>query len=88
MIKGTTKSGFKYEVDASAADNMELIDALAEAAGDDMLAISNVCKMLLGKDMRKKLYDHVRAADGRVPIKNAVDEIMEIMQAMGDKGKK
>ena len=47
MIKGTTKSGFKYEVDESAADNMELIDALAEAAGDDMLAISNVCKMLL-----------------------------------------
>ena len=88
MTKGITKSGFEYEVDESAADNMELIDALAEAAGDDMLAISRVCKMLLGKDMRKKLYDHVRAADGRVPIKNAVDEIMEIMQAMGDKGKK
>lgn len=88
MTKGITKSGFEYEVDESAADNMELIDALAEAAGDDMLAISSVCKMLLGKDMRKKLYDHVRAEDGRVPIKNAVDEIMEIMQAMGDKGKK
>ena len=88
MIKGTTKSGFEYEVDESAADNMELVDALAEAAGDDMLAISNVCKMRLGKNMRKKLYDHIRAEDGRVPIKNAVDEIMEIMQAMGDKGKK
>ena len=88
MIKGTTKSGFEYEVDESAADNMELIDALAEAASDYILAISNVCKMLLGKDMRKKLYDHIRAEDGRVPIKNAVDEIMEIMQAMGDKGKK
>lgn len=88
MIKGTTKSGFKYEVDESAADNMELIDALAEAAGDDMLAVSTVSKLLLGKAMRKKLYDHVRADDGRVPINLAVDEIMEIMQAMGDKGKK
>lgn len=88
MIKGTTKSGFEYEVDENAADNMELIDALAEATADDMLAVSTVSKLLLGRMMRKKLYDHVRADDGRVPINLAVDEIMEIMQAMGDKGKK
>lgn len=88
MIKGKTTSGFEFEIDENAADNMELVDALAEAANDDLLAISIVGKLLLGKELRKKLYDHIRAEDGRVPTKAAVNEFMEIMGALGDKGKK
>lgn len=88
MIKGVTKSGFEFEIDENVADNMELVDALADAAGDDVLAISTIGKLLLGKEMRKRLYDHIREKDGRIPIKTAVDEIMEIMAATGDKGKK
>lgn len=87
MYKGSTSSGFEFEIDENAADNMELVDALAEAADDDMLAVSTVGKILLGKEQRKKLYDHIRTVDGRVPVKEAVNEIMEILQAMGGKGK-
>lgn len=88
MIKGRTTSGFEFEIDENAADNMELVDALAEAADDDLLAISTVGKLLLGKELRKKLYDHIRTEDGRVPTKAAVNEFMEIMGVLGDKGKK
>lgn len=87
MYKGKTSSGFEFEIDENAADNMELVDALAEAADDDVLAVSAVGKILLGKEQRKRLYDHIRKEGGRVPVKDAVSEIMEILQALGDKGK-
>ncbi|MCD7838129.1 MAG: hypothetical protein LUG65_04380 [Clostridiales bacterium] len=81
-MTGTTKSGFSFSVDevAAAADNMELLDALAEMESDnDPLAVSRVCRLLLGRDTRKALYDHLRTEDGRVPVAQVVAELLEIM---------
>lgn len=87
MIKGETRSGFQFEVEENALDNMELVDALAEADGDSPMAVSKVVLMLLGKEQRQKLYDHLRAEDGRVPVV-AVSEAMEdVLKAFGGKGK-
>lgn len=88
MIKGRTTSGFEFEVDENAVNNMELVDALAEASSDDdLIAVSRVCKLLLDKKTKKALYDHVRTEDGRVPVDQVSKEVMEIFASFGNAGK-
>ena len=83
----TTKSGFTCEMDRTVLDNMELVDGLAEMNGGNPLAISTVCRLMLGKETRARLYDHLRNEEGRVPVTDLDRELTEIMQAMGDQGK-
>ena len=86
-MKITTKSGFTCELPGNAADNMEIVDALAEMQSDsDMLAVSRVLRLLLGDANRKALYDHLRV-DGRVPIEAVTAEISDIFAALGQTGK-
>lgn len=81
-----TKSGFECEVTKGRLDNMELVDALAEL-DENELAVSRVCLLLLGKETRKRLYDHLRTEDGRVPTASLTAELSEIMAALGETGK-
>ena len=86
MICGKTESGFEFKVSECALDNMELVDLLAEGR-EDPLTVSKIVKIVLGTDQRKRLYDHVRAADGRVPTELVIEEISEIFKAFGEAGK-
>ncbi|MDD3185910.1 MAG: hypothetical protein PHT76_11495 [Anaerostipes sp.] len=88
MRTGTTSTGFKFKVKDETLDNMELVDALGDSDNENEapLAMSRICKLLLGDD-KKKLYDHVRAEDGRVPAEAIGKEITEIFQLMGEEGK-
>lgn len=85
--RGTTGSGFAFAIPAENLDNMELLDALAELDEDDPLQISRVCRLLLGKEQRRALYDHLRAPAGNVPIRTVAKEIVEIFGACGETGK-
>lgn len=80
-------NGFKMELDDNVMDNMELVDALAEADGEDALAVSKIARMILGKEKRKQLYDYLRTGDGRVPVEAVSNSIKEIFDSFGDKGK-
>lgn len=86
MVKGTTKSGFRFEVDPNAMNDMELVDVLADDTIDEAFRMSHVLKKLLPGNQRKALYDHVRK-DGRVPVDAVVAEVEEIFSAMGNTGK-
>lgn len=83
----TTKSGFKCKIDDVVLDDMELVDAMAAAQGEDPLQMTVVLDKILGEKTKKKLYDHVRDKNGRVPVQAATDEIVEIIEALGDDGK-
>lgn len=87
MKKGSTTDGFKWEVDENVLDDMELIDAMAASQGEDPTQISTVVMKIFGADQKKKLYDHVREKDGRVPISKVADIITEIINDIGDDGK-
>ena len=87
LVRGTTSSGFAFSLPADAADNMELIDALADAMDDNPVAISRVCRLFLGDETRKALYDHLRESDGRVPTGAVMDDLKEIFSAFGEAGK-
>lgn len=75
-----TATGFEYEIDKKAINNMELIDAIAELEEnpENVVALSKVTTMLLGKETKKRLYEHVRNADGIVTIDAAMTEIVDI----------
>lgn len=85
--KGKLENGFEYEVDVNVLDDMEMLDALAEAQEEEPLKINVVSKKLLGKEQRKRLYDHLRNEDGRVPVEAAVQAITDIMLDLGEDGK-
>lgn len=86
-VKGKLENGFKYEVDDSVADDMEMVDALAEAQDSNPLAISTVVLKLLGPEQRKALYDSVRRKDGTVPVEEVSDAVLKIFESIGDAGK-
>ncbi len=86
-MDGITSSGFKFHVEEDTFDNMELLDALEEMTDDNAFAVSQVVKLVLGENQKKLMYNHLRAADGRVPIADVNKELEEIFKAFGTKGK-
>lgn len=86
MRKGKTSSGFVYEFDETRLDDMRFVDVMAVVVDenakefDQIVAVSKLVEMLLGKDLKEKLYNHLAEQNGgRVPIsafKKALEEIM------------
>lgn len=86
-MKGKLKNGFSFDVDENALDNMELIDAMAEAQEENPAMFSKAVLLLLGKEQRKKLYDHIRDDNGRVSVEAVTNSFVEIFEALGEQGK-
>lgn len=82
-----TTSGFEIDIDQTRFDNAELLDALSDLNAGDGLAVSRVLSLLLGKEDKKRLYDHCREEDGRVPLDRLNQEIEDIFQLSGDASK-
>ena len=88
MIQGKTRTGFSYEIAEDTMNNMELVDAMAELdEGGHPFALSRVCLLLLGKAQRKRLYDHIRDEDGKVPPQKMGEEVADIIRGYGEQGK-
>ena len=82
MITAKTESGFSIELEESSLDNMEVLDALSDLDEGNPLAMSRLVVKLLGKDGKKRLYDHLRTEDGRVPASAVESAIMELFQSI------
>ena len=87
MVKGTTESGFSFEIDENCFDDMELLDKLISADAGNYMALTSVLSAILGDDQKKELYEHVRTKEGRVPITAVTAEVQEIFQAAGKAAK-
>lgn len=90
MRSGTTSTGFAYEYDEQRLDDMRFVDVLAVVidpnAGkfEKISGISKLIQMLLGTEMKQKLYDHIgESHDGRVPREDLEKALGEIMGATG-----
>lgn len=84
MLTGTTSTGFAWQIEEDALDDMELLDALAEIDRGKLDAVSAACLHLLGKDQRARLYEHRRDERGRVRISDVSAELGEILAGMRD----
>lgn len=81
MIKGTTKTGFKFSISDDVKDDQEFIEALADLNDGDALAAIKVQKILLGEDQYSKLREHCRSKKtGRISAARMQDECLEIMK--------
>ena len=82
-MKGKTSTGFEFDIEDERLDDMELVDIMAEI-DENPLLMPKLCKMLLGEEQKKRLYDHLRSEDGRVPIEATTNAIQEIINSPGD----
>lgn len=83
-----TKSGFEFEINESALDDFELFDLLAQADDGNGMAIPKVLRKMFDKETVKRLYDHLRAEKGNVPLQAINDEILDIFNVIGESNKK
>lgn len=84
MLKGKTKTGFKFAIDERVLNNYELIELLADVEENPLL-VTKVLTTVLG-DKKQDLIEHVREDDGIVPVEKMMEEIAEIFNA-GNEGK-
>ena len=80
MLKGTTTSGFKFEIEDKRLNNYELLEAISEVE-ESPLALPRVIKLLLGDNKAKALKNHVRDDEGFVSSEKLSAEIMEIFES-------
>lgn len=83
MIKGTTKSGFQYEISKNRIENYELIEVLSEVDSDP-LSLPKVVNLLLEKEQANKLKNHLRDEEGLVSTERLTEEIMDIFQGQAE----
>ena len=86
-MKGTTRTGFAFEVDENAFNDMEVVDVLSSDEMDATYKMSFLVKRMLGAKQKKALYDHLRDASGRVPVDAVEREMEDIFDAFGQQGK-
>lgn len=82
MIKGKTESGFAFQIDEEARDDMELLDAIVKLDAGEKQYMSEVVERLLGSEQRDKLYDYCRGKSGRVLASKVFTEITAIFDAI------
>lgn len=76
--KKKTSTGFAYSINENALNNFELLDLFA-GVDENPLLLPKVLTMILGKDGKQALYDHVRLEDGTVPADKISNELLEII---------
>lgn len=77
MIKGITKTGFKFTLLEEVLDDMELLDLISEV-DENPLLLPKLIEKLLGEKQKKRLYDHCRDDKGRVSSTSISNELVEI----------
>lgn len=83
MIKGTTKSGFAFNIAKERLNNYELLEVIGELDSNP-LVLSKVVKLLLGNEQTEELKNHLRTEDGLVPADKLSVEITEIFQSQSE----
>ncbi len=77
MIKGKTKSGFKYEISDENVNDWELFKIMAEIDENSFL-LPKLLKMLLGEEQNRALEEHLRGENGKISIEAMQGAVTEI----------
>lgn len=84
MVKGKTKTGFKFTCDSRLMQNVEFLEEFAAVQSGDGLEVFNLIKRILGEDQKKALYEHIRDEEGIVPVDAMKDELADIFEALAE----
>ena len=79
MIKGTTKSGFEYEIPDNIGDDYEVLECVAQIQkGNDVLAIVTLIDHVLGAEQKEAFKEHCRDESGKVSTERMMSEFFDI----------
>lgn len=81
-IKGTTPSGFKFEISERSLNNYELLELLGEVDEGNGQAFPKVLKLLFGEEQAKAFKDHLREEDGIVPTDKLAEELKAVFNTV------
>ena len=84
MIKGTTKSGFAFEIDETAVNDMRVIDAMVEVESGNLGGVSKLISLIFDKDQKKALYAFCADEKGRVNIDMCTKIAFEVLEFDGE----
>lgn len=83
-MKGTTKTGFEWEMEAERLDNWDVLEQLSEMSDGNLLVAPSFLNTILGPEGKKRLIEHCREEDGRAPTQKVLDEIFDIFNQVKD----
>ncbi|NCC60991.1 MAG: hypothetical protein EOM12_08605 [Verrucomicrobiae bacterium] len=79
MIKGTTKSGFKFEIQDDTLNDYELFEMIS-VVDVNPLILPRLVARLLGEEQKNNLINHVRGENDIAPLDKVSDEVKEIFE--------
>lgn len=83
MISGKTESGFEFELDEVALDDMELLENLIALDKGEWQFLPAIVQGILGAEQKQKLYDYCRdEKTGRVSIRKVTNEVKELFSSV------
>lgn len=77
-----TSTGFECDVNPNVLDDAELIEALVDIMSGSATSLPMATLKILGKEAKKRLFDHCRTEDGRVPFGRLDAELGEILKEL------
>ena len=80
MLKGTTKSRFRYEITTERLNNFELLEILSEV-DENPLLLPKVLNLLLGERQSKNLKNYLRDEEGFVSTDKIRESLEDIFAA-------
>lgn len=80
MLKGTTKTGFRYEIADERLNNFELVEILADI-DENPLLMPKLLDLLLGERQARNLKNYLRDEDGFVSTEKIEATITEIFNS-------
>lgn len=81
MLRGKTKSGFKFEIDKDVLDDWELLELLEKIDSGDVSVMPKAITFLLGDRQYQNLKKFIKKRDGKIKITTMVEEFNQIMTA-------
>ena len=80
-MKANTADGFEVEIIEEHLDDWEFLELLDAVDNGEHGKIVRVAKFLLGDDEVKRLKQHIKETDGKVPATKMVQALTEIMES-------
>lgn len=80
IIRGITKSGFRFSVDSEVFKDMEMLELIGEV-DDNPILMPKLLEKMFGKKQKDNLYDFVRDDKGSVPIEKISEIVKDIFES-------
>lgn len=82
-VKGKTETGFEFEIDREVLEDAEFLELYGEQEKDGRNLFAFI-ECAIGKDQKKRLYDHIRNEKGRVPMDKLRSEVGDILLSLAE----